>query len=80
MYIIPGLNTLGETPCLTITNESNPSPTVIQALSYLLARTVGNHRAYLESNSKKSTSCYLTNYYKVSRVSNVSFMCYYFKT
>lgn len=53
---------LGETPCLTITKESKPSPTVMHALSYLFARTVGSQRAYRESSSKNSTSCYLTSY------------------
>lgn len=77
---IPGLNRAGDTPCLTITKLSNPSPTVMHALSYLLARTVGSHLAYLESRSKNNTSCYYTNFYKASSVSNVYFTCYYFVT
>lgn len=65
---VPGLKISGDTPCLTITKESKPSPTVIHALSYLLASTVGNHLASLESNNKNITSCSLTNSYKVSRL------------
>lgn len=58
----------GETPCLTIKKLSNPSPTVIHALSYLLAKTVGSHLASLESSSKNNTSCSLTNFSMRSRL------------
>lgn len=52
----------------------------MQALSYLLANTVGSHLAYLESKSKNNTSCYFTSYSILSKVSNVYLICYYFVT
>lgn len=65
---LPGWKRSGETPCLTITKLSKPKPTVIQALSYLLAKTVGNHLASLESRSKNRTSCSLTSSSSWSKV------------
>ena len=58
----------GDTPCLTITKLSNPNPTVIHALSYLLAKTVGSHLASLESNNKNKASCSSTSFSKNSTV------------
>ncbi len=53
---LPGMYLSGETPCLTIKKLSKPSPTVIHALSYLFAKTVGSHRASRESSNKNRTS------------------------
>jgi hypothetical protein len=79
-YNILSSKRLGGTPCLTITKLSNPSPTVMQALSYLLANTVGSHLASLESSNKNKTSCSWTNFSSWSRVLKVSDIWVWFVT